>query len=109
MSAVERPVSLVVLVLGMLQKPMVVSPFSAEGFFSHKWCHQPGRKLQGCLGFWSNEQVHVTFMGLTTTAKYFHNEEGQHAGSKVSAVLGHIPSAVGYQPTLSMDMGGMYG
>ncbi|KAI6159322.1 hypothetical protein EDD17DRAFT_1511442 [Pisolithus thermaeus] len=31
------------------------------------------------------------------------------AGSKVSAVLGHIPSAVGYQPTLSMDMGGMYG
>ncbi|KAI6094560.1 hypothetical protein EDD16DRAFT_1698946 [Pisolithus croceorrhizus] len=72
-------------------------------------CHQPGRKLQGCLGFWSNEQVHVTFMGLTTTAKYFHNEEGQHAGSKVSAVLGHIPSAVGYQPTLSMDMGGMYG
>ncbi|KAI6133912.1 hypothetical protein EV401DRAFT_2053331 [Pisolithus croceorrhizus] len=52
---------------------------------------------------------HVTFMGLTTTAKYFHNEEGQHAGSKVSAVLGHIPSAVGYQPTLSMDMGGMYG
>ncbi|KAI6104274.1 mitochondrial F-ATPase beta subunit [Pisolithus sp. B1] len=29
------------------------------------------------------------------------------AGSKVSSVLGHIPSAVGYQPTLSMDMGGM--
>ncbi|KAI6097713.1 hypothetical protein EV401DRAFT_2062148 [Pisolithus croceorrhizus] len=53
--------------------------------------------------------AHVTFMGLTTTAKSFHNEEGQHAGSKVSAVLGHIPSAVGYQPTLSMDMGGMYG
>jgi hypothetical protein len=30
------------------------------------------------------------------------------AGSEVSALLGRIPSAVGYQPTLSTDMGGMY-
>lgn len=29
------------------------------------------------------------------------------AGSEVSALLGRIPSAVGYQPTLSTDMGGM--
>jgi F-type H+-transporting ATPase subunit beta len=29
------------------------------------------------------------------------------AGSEVSALLGRIPSAVGYQPTLATDMGGM--
>ncbi|KAF9931598.1 atp2, beta subunit of the F1 sector of mitochondrial F1F0 ATP synthase [Linnemannia zychae] len=32
---------------------------------------------------------------------------GTSAGSEVSALLGRIPSAVGYQPTLSTDMGGM--
>jgi len=31
------------------------------------------------------------------------------AGSETSALLGRIPSAVGYQPTLSTDMGGMQG
>ncbi|KAF8977149.1 atp2, beta subunit of the F1 sector of mitochondrial F1F0 ATP synthase, partial [Haplosporangium bisporale] len=51
---------------------------------------------------------------------YFRDQEGQdvllfidnifrftQAGSEVSALLGRIPSAVGYQPTLSTDMGGM--
>jgi F-type H+/Na+-transporting ATPase subunit beta len=53
-----------------------------------------------------------------TQAEYFRDEEGQdvllfidnifrftQAGSEVSALLGRIPSAVGYQPTLSTDMG----
>ena len=59
-------------------------------------------------------------VGLTglTMAEYFRDEEGQdvlffvdnifrftQAGSEVSALLGRIPSAVGYQPTLATDMG----
>jgi F0F1-type ATP synthase beta subunit len=60
----------------------------------------------------------VALTGLTI-AEYFRDEEGQvvlfidnifrftQAGSEVSALLGHIPSADGYQPTLSTDMGGM--
>jgi F-type H+-transporting ATPase subunit beta len=59
-------------------------------------------------------------VGLTalTVAEYFRDEEGKdvllfidnifrftQAGSEVSALLGRIPSAVGYQPTLSTDMG----
>jgi F-type H+-transporting ATPase subunit beta len=59
-------------------------------------------------------------VGLTalTAAEYFRDEEGKdvllfidnifrftQAGSEVSALLGRIPSAVGYQPTLSTDMG----
>lgn len=55
-----------------------------------------------------------------TMAEYFRDEEGQdvllfidnifrftQANSEVSALLGRIPSAVGYQPTLSTDMGGL--
>ena len=59
-------------------------------------------------------------VGLTgvTLAEYFRDEEGQdvllfidnifrftQAGSEVSALLGRIPSAVGYQPTLATEMG----
>jgi len=59
-------------------------------------------------------------VGLTalTAAEYFRDEEGQdvllfidnifrftQAGSEVSALLGRIPSAVGYQPTLGTDLG----
>ncbi|MCS6853784.1 MAG: F0F1 ATP synthase subunit beta [Elioraea sp.] len=61
-------------------------------------------------------------VGLTglTIAEYFRDEEGQdvllfidnifrftQAGSEVSALLGRIPSAVGYQPTLATDMGAL--
>ena len=61
-------------------------------------------------------------VGLTglTLAEYFRDEEVQdvlffvdnifrftQAGSEVSALLGRIPSAVGYQPTLSTDMGAL--
>ena len=59
-------------------------------------------------------------VGLTalTTAEYFRDEEGRdvllfidnifrflQAGSEVSSLLGRMPSAVGYQPTLATDMG----
>jgi F-type H+-transporting ATPase subunit beta len=61
----------------------------------------------------------VALSGLTV-AEYFRDQEGQdvlffidnifrftQAGSEVSALLGRIPSAVGYQPTLATDMGAM--
>ncbi|MBL6975208.1 MAG: F0F1 ATP synthase subunit beta [Deltaproteobacteria bacterium] len=57
-------------------------------------------------------------LSALTAAEYFRDEEGQdvllfidnifrftQAGSEVSALLGRIPSAVGYQPTLSYDLG----
>jgi F-type H+-transporting ATPase subunit beta len=61
-------------------------------------------------------------VGLTglTVAEYFRDEEGQdvllfidnifrftQAGSEVSALLGRMPSAVGYQPTLATEMGAL--
>jgi F0F1-type ATP synthase beta subunit len=68
----------------------------------------------------SNNLARVALTGLTI-AEYFRDEEGQdvllfidnifrftQAGSEVSALLGRIPSAVGYQPTLSTDMGAMW-
>jgi F-type H+-transporting ATPase subunit beta len=64
-------------------------------------------------------RARVALTGLTM-AEYFRDEEGQdvllfvdnifrftQAGSEVSALLGRIPSAVGYQPTLSTDMGAL--
>merc|ERR1711982_25067 len=64
-------------------------------------------------------RARVALTGLTV-AEYFRDVEGQdvllfidnifrftQAGSEVSALLGRIPSAVGYQPTLATDMGGM--
>lgn len=64
-------------------------------------------------------RARVALTGLTV-AEYFRDGEGQdvllfidnifrftQAGSEVSALLGRIPSAVGYQPTLATDMGAM--
>ena len=64
-------------------------------------------------------RARVALTGLTL-AEYFRDQEGQdvlffvdnifrftQAGSEVSALLGRIPSAVGYQPTLSTDMGAL--
>merc|ERR1711868_20413 len=64
-------------------------------------------------------RARVALTGLTV-AEYFRDQEGQdvllfidnifrftQAGSEVSALLGRIPSAVGYQPTLATDVGGM--
>jgi F-type H+-transporting ATPase subunit beta len=59
-------------------------------------------------------------LSALTCAEYFRDEEGQdvlifidnifrftQAGSEVSALLGRMPSAVGYQPTLGTDLGGL--
>jgi len=64
-------------------------------------------------------RARVALTGLTL-AEYFRDEEGQdvlffvdnifrftQAGSEVSALLGRIPSAVGYQPTLATEMGNL--
>ncbi|MFD2234390.1 F0F1 ATP synthase subunit beta [Phaeospirillum tilakii] len=64
-------------------------------------------------------RARVALSGLTV-AEYFRDQEGQdvlffvdnifrftQAGSEVSALLGRIPSAVGYQPTLATDMGAL--
>ncbi len=64
-------------------------------------------------------RARVALSGLTI-AEYFRDQEGQdvlffvdnifrftQAGSEVSALLGRIPSAVGYQPTLATDMGAL--
>jgi len=64
-------------------------------------------------------RARVALTGLTV-AEYFRDVEGQdvllfidnifrftQAGSEVSALLGRIPSAVGYQPTLATDMGAL--
>jgi F-type H+-transporting ATPase subunit beta len=64
-------------------------------------------------------RARVALTGLTI-AEYFRDQEGQdvllfvdnifrftQANSEVSALLGRIPSAVGYQPTLSTDLGGL--
>ncbi|MED6310241.1 MAG: F0F1 ATP synthase subunit beta, partial [Pseudomonadota bacterium] len=64
-------------------------------------------------------RARVALTGLTV-AEYFRDQEGQdvlffvdnifrftQAGSEVSALLGRIPSAVGYQPTLGTDLGAL--
>lgn len=64
-------------------------------------------------------RARVALTGLTV-AEYFRDEEGQdvllfidnifrftQAGAEVSALLGRIPSAVGYQPTLATDLGSL--
>ena len=64
-------------------------------------------------------RARVALTGLSQ-AEYFRDEEGQdvlffvdnifrftQAGSEVSALLGRIPSAVGYQPTLATEMGAL--
>ena len=66
-------------------------------------------------------RMRVALSGLTM-AEYFRDREGQdvllfidnifrftQAGSEVSALLGRMPSAVGYQPTLATEMGALAG
>ncbi len=88
----------------------------------------------GANGDWTNSQAALVYgqmneppgararVGLSalTIAEYFRDTQGQdvllfidnifrftQAGSEVSALLGRIPSAVGYQPTLSTEMGAL--
>ena len=83
-----------------------------------------GKGSKAALGYGQmNEppgaRARVALTGLTV-AEYFRDKEGQdvlffvdnifrftQAGSEVSALLGRIPSAVGYQPTLATDMGNL--
>jgi F-type H+-transporting ATPase subunit beta len=83
---------------------------------------QPGSKaalVYGQMNEPPGARARVALTGLTV-AEYFRDEEGQdvlffidnifrftQAGAEVSALLGRIPSAVGYQPTLATDMGTM--
>ena len=80
----------------------------------------PGSKAALVYGQMNEPPGARARVGLTglTLAEYFRDEEGQdvlffvdnifrftQAGSEVSSLLGRIPSAVGYQPTLATDMG----
>ena len=82
----------------------------------------PGSKAALVYGQMNEPPGARARVGLTglTLAEYFRDEEGQdvlffvdnifrftQAGSEVSALLGRMPSAVGYQPTLSTDMGAL--
>src|SRR5437016_115916 len=82
----------------------------------------PGSKAALVYGQMNEPPGARARVGLTglTLAEYFRDEEGQDvlffvddifrftpAGSEVSALLGRIPSAVGYQPTLATDMGAL--
>ena len=82
----------------------------------------PGSKaalVYGQMNEPSGARARVALSGLTV-AEYFRDKEGQdvlffvdnifrftQAGSEVSALLGRIPSAVGYQPTLATEMGNL--
>jgi ATP synthase F1 beta subunit len=82
----------------------------------------PGSKAALVYGQMNEPPGARARVGLTglTLAEYFRDKQGQdvllfidnifrftQAGSEVSALLGRIPSAVGYQPTLATDMGTM--
>ena len=82
----------------------------------------PGSKVALVYGQMNEPPGARARVGLSglTGAEYFRDVEGQdvlffvdnifrftQAGSEVSALLGRIPSAVGYQPTLSTDMGAL--
>ncbi len=82
----------------------------------------PGSKAALVYGQMNEPPGARARVGLTglTLAEYFRDQEGQdvlffvdnifrftQAGSEVSALLGRIPSAVGYQPTLATDMGAL--
>jgi F-type H+-transporting ATPase subunit beta len=82
----------------------------------------PGSKVSLVYGQMNEPPGARARVGLTglTVAEYFRDQEGQdvllfidnifrftQAGSEVSALLGRIPSAVGYQPTLATEMGNL--
>jgi ATP synthase F1 beta subunit len=83
---------------------------------------KPGSKaalVYGQMNEPPGARARVALTGLSV-AEHFRDHDGQdvllfidnifrftQAGSEVSALLGRIPSAVGYQPTLATDMGGM--
>ncbi|MEZ4236651.1 MAG: F0F1 ATP synthase subunit beta [Myxococcota bacterium] len=87
--------------------------------FPGDWKRSKGALVYGQMNEPPGARARVALSALTM-AEYFRDEEGQdvllfidnifrftQAGSEVSALLGRIPSAVGYQPTLSTDMGAL--
>ena len=87
--------------------------------FPGDWRKSKGALVYGQMNEPPGARARVALSALTM-AEYFRDEEGQdvllfidnifrftQAGSEVSALLGRIPSAVGYQPTLSTDMGAL--
>jgi F-type H+-transporting ATPase subunit beta len=89
----------------------VISPGDAEG--------SKAALIYGQMNEPPGARARVALSALTI-AEYFRDEENQdvllfvdnifrftQAGSEVSALLGRIPSAVGYQPTLGTDMGAL--
>ncbi|CAL1163889.1 unnamed protein product, partial [Cladocopium goreaui] len=90
----------------LLGKTFVLNPIGADG----------AALVYGQMNEPPGARARVALTGLTV-AEYFRDEEGQdvllfvdnifrftQAGSEVSALLGRIPSAVGYQPTLATDL-----
>merc|ERR1711975_213441 len=83
---------------------------------------EPGSKaalVYGQMNEPPGARARIALTGLTV-AEYFRDSQGKdvllfidnifrftQAGSEVSALLGRIPSAVGYQPTLATDLGGL--
>jgi F0F1-type ATP synthase beta subunit len=64
-----------------------------DGKHSCPWISQPGSVL--------TKKIFLVLLFIDNIFRF------TQAGSEVSALLGRIPSAVGYQPTLAVDMGGM--
>jgi F-type H+-transporting ATPase subunit beta len=83
----------------------------------HDWRKSKAALIYGQMTEPPGARLRVGLTGLTV-AEYFRDEEGQdvllfidnifrftQAGSEVSALLGRMPSAVGYQPNLASEMG----
>jgi F-type H+-transporting ATPase subunit beta len=88
-----------------------------SGVITHDGSGSKAALVYGQMNEPPGARARVGLSGLTL-AEYFRDEEGQdvlffvdnifrftQAGSEVSALLGRIPSAVGYQPTLATDLG----
>ena len=85
----------------------------------HDWQKSKAALIYGQMTEVPGARLRVALSGLTA-AEYFRDEEGKdvllfidnifrftQAGSEVSALLGRMPSAVGYQPTLATEMGAL--
>jgi F-type H+/Na+-transporting ATPase subunit beta len=92
-----------------MQESKVIDP--------HDWTKSNAALVYGQMTEPPGARLRVGLTGLTV-AEYFRDEEGQdvllfidnifrftQAGSEVSALLGRMPSAVGYQPNLASEMG----
>ena len=98
-----------------LYHEMIESGVNAMGDYTKSRC----ALIFGQMNESPGARARVAFTGLTV-AEHFRDEEGKdvlffvdnifrftQAGSEVSALLGRIPSAVGYQPTLASEMGAL--